>query len=274
MGNNKRKTVPAALSYEQVLEILNEVDFEEAILVGGQAVLMYASVFHLGNKIELGISGDVDLIGKATAAQALAARLKDSKITLASFDSNTINTAVIAIDLNEDEFVQIDFLSHISGVDSSRLEKRVQEIEVQFSEESDENKPLVIKIINPLDLLTSKLHNYVTIESKRDAQGLAQARLAIEIAHRYLQDLAHSDQDSFDRALKVFCDQCLTPPYIEADVRYGLKAFSMLSEIDGFNPLFLEKDFPNRQRSYDKKVTLYKGLMERQEALAARNKKA
>lgn len=272
MGNNKRKTVPAALSYEQVLDILSEVDFEETILVGGQAVLMYASVFHLGNKIELGISGDIDLIGKATAAQNLAARIKDSKISLASLDSNTINTAVIAIDLNDDEYVQIDFLSHITGVDSSKLIKRAEEIDVQFPDEDD--KPLVIKIINPLDLLTSKLHNYVTIASKRDAQGRAQAELSIAIAHRYLQDLALSDQESFDRALKAFCDQCLTTSYVEADVRYGLKAFSMLREIEGFNPLFLEKDYPNRQRAYDKKVASYKRLMQRQEELAARKRKA
>lgn len=273
MGNNKRKTVPAVLSYEQVLEILSEVDFEETILVGGQAVLMYASVFHLGNKIELGISGDIDLIGKATAAQTLAARIKDSKITLATLDSNTINTAVIAIDLNDDEFVQIDFLSQITGVDSYQLIKRAEEIDVQFSKEGEDDKPLVIKIINPLDLLTSKLHNYVTIASKRDAQGRAQAELSIEIAHRYLQELAHSDQDSFDRALKAFCDQCLTPAYVESDVRYGLNAFSMLCEIEGFNPLFLEKDYPNRQRAYDKKVASYKRLMQRQEELAARKMK-
>jgi hypothetical protein len=238
---NKRRSVPVALTYEQVLDILGKVDFEEVILVGGQAVLMYASVFRLGNNIELGISGDVDLIGKAGAAQALAAKIKNCQITLATFDSNTINSAVIAVDLNDDEFFQIDFLTHVSGVDSSSLAKRAQELDLTYPKVGSHaiDNPIVVKIINPLDLLTSKLHNYVSIPSKRDAQGLAQANLAIQIVKCYLQDLADSDRESFDRALKVFCTQCLSDPYVEADARYGLNAFSILNSLEGLNPLFV-----------------------------------
>jgi hypothetical protein len=49
-----------------------------------------------------------------------------------------------------------------------------------------------VKIIHPLDLLASKLHNLASPPEKRDVHGVAQARLAINVVRAFISQ-AHVD---------------------------------------------------------------------------------
>jgi hypothetical protein len=54
-----------------------------------------------------------------------------------------------------------------------------------------------VKIIHPLDLLASRLHNLADLPGKRDVQGVAQAQLGINIARAFISQ-AHSALEERD----------------------------------------------------------------------------
>lgn len=236
------RTVPEILSLNQVLEILHKVDFEEAILVGGQAVLLYAQVYGLSDSIELGISGDIDLIAKANVAVALKEKIKSSQLTLASIDSHTINTAVLAVDLNDRQFLQVDFLSAIAGLSTAKIEQRTVELTLP--------QGIPCRIINPLDLLTSKLYNLATIPSKRDKQGIQQAKLALDIATRYLVDAIAADQQMSLKIVEAYFKNCCEKSYVVADVEFDLPAFARIESLEIQNRNFKEIRLPQMKKYY------------------------
>jgi hypothetical protein len=265
MVKRTRRSVPETLTLEQVIYILEKVDFEEAVLVGGQAVLLYAQTYKLGNNIELGVSGDIDLIAKATVASKLAALIKNSQLTVATLDSNTFNTAVLAVDLNDQLFIQVDFLSAIAGLDTHKVESRTEKIRI-----GDNFK---CRVINPLDLLTSKLHNLANIPSKRDEQGRNQAKLSIDIAHHYLKSIvAHSEMLGL-KAVEAHFSNCCTEAYVVADVEYGLDAFALIEKLGIVHENFNSERFPQMHAFYLKQKSKRIALLKRREALANRQQK-
>lgn len=240
-----KRTVPETLTLQQVLRILKEVDFEEAILVGGQAVLLYANVYGLSEKIELGVSGDIDLLARGSCALALKAKFKNSKVSLATIDDNTINTAVLAVDLSDTQFLQVDFLREVSGLDTERIRDRVVEIELEPG--------VNCKIINPLDLLSSKLYNLANIPSKRDTQGINQAFMALDIAEQYLkQALENADPRHSSKIVEVFFRNCCQKYYVACDVKYGMRAFSLMDSLDFHAEGFTSKRLPQMRAYYQK----------------------
>ena len=250
-----RRTVPEVLTLEQVLEILKNVDFEEAVLVGGQAVLLYAQAYRLGNNIELGISGDIDLIAKATTATKLAGLIKNSQLTIATLDSNTFNTAVLAVDLNDEHFLQVDFLSSIAGVDTHKATNRSEKIRI--------GEDFKCRLINPLDLLTSKLYNVANIPSKRDLQGINQAQLSIEIAHRYLKTALTNSEPIGLKVVEAHFANCCTEAYVIADVDYNLDAFSLIKSLEITHERFKSTRYPQMEAFYQKQRAKRIALLKR-----------
>lgn len=260
--SGKQRAAVEILSLQQVLSILNELEFEHAMLVGGQAVLLYAAVYNLGNNIQLGVSGDIDLIAKASVAQQLAARLKNAKLTLAKIDDHTINSAVIAVDLNDQQFFQIDCLNEVSGLETEKILMRAAQIDLQTGN--------TIKIINPLDLLTSKLHNVCHIPGKRDKQGLDQARIAIQIARNYLASMVAENEVDALKAINAHIESCLSKTYVTAHAEYGLDAFSIIDELTLTHTTFLNEQLPRVRLRYNTRLGKHHSLLARRDALEKR----
>ncbi|MGA7540073.1 MAG: hypothetical protein WBW93_15060 [Steroidobacteraceae bacterium] len=187
------KNVQLPLSSDEVRQILENSN-EDAVLVGGQALALWSQIYHVRPPHELsgGISADIDFIGSVSAAKTLGRALNRSggswKLHEVDPDDATPQTAKLSLTVKDEGYKEIDFLWAIVGVNTDQVKTRAVEMRLPGLSRG-------VKIIHPLDLLTSRLQNLAHIPEKRDAQGVAQGRLAISVVRAFISQ-AHRTRTS------------------------------------------------------------------------------
>ena len=178
------KNVQLPLSGDEIRLIL-ENSSADAVLVGGQALALWTQIYHIlpPDELSAGISADIDFIGSVSAAKTVGQALNRSGgswiLHQVGPDDATPPTAKLSLSVKEAGYKEIDFLWAIVGVDTDRVKTRAVEMTLPGLSRG-------VKIIHPLDLLASRLHNLATIPEKRDAQGVAQAWLAISVVRAFI----------------------------------------------------------------------------------------
>jgi hypothetical protein len=189
------RDVQLPLSSDEIRQIL-ENGSEDAVLVGGQALALWSQVYELTTPTELssGISADMDFIGSVRAAKALGRALNSGggtwKLHQVDSDDFTPQTAKLSLAVKDEGYKEIDFLWAIVGVDTDQVKNRAVEMTLPGVSRG-------VKIIHPLDLLASRLHNLAEIPGKRDVQGVAQGTLGIGVARAFISQ-AHSALEERD----------------------------------------------------------------------------
>ncbi len=160
--------------------LIDQTRSRNAVLIGGQAVAFWIRYFNIEPRLP-GLTGDVDYLGTKAEAKRASGRLKlRHDLKIATLDDATPNTAVLSVDMEGyPEPVLIDYLASIIGVESRDIEKTA--ILAEF-----EGQPL--RVLHPLLLLQAKIWNLYRLEEKRTAEGIEQARLAIEIAAAFIRE--------------------------------------------------------------------------------------
>jgi hypothetical protein len=190
------KNVQLPLSNDEVRQVLENCS-EEAVLVGGQALALWSQVYHVAPPTELssGISADIDFIGSVKAAKALGKALNKGggnwKLHEVDSDDFTPQTAKLSLAVKDEGYKEIDFLWAIVGVDTDQVKNRAVEVMLPGISGG-------VKIIHPLDLLASRLHNLANLPGKRDVQGVAQGLLGISVARAFISQAAHSALEERD----------------------------------------------------------------------------
>lgn len=180
------------LSYQEVLELLKGTQHEDLVLVGGQAVLVYAHLYHLEDVV-IGVSGDLDLLGSVSSAKRFAAKFESmDSLRIADISDNTLNTAILAVNLNAlcNDPIVVDFIANIGGLEAREVAERALQVDLSGG---------VVKVIHPFHLLQSKLHNIVHIPQKETVQSLRQLELTLRIAELYFKEII-ADPKRFNRA--------------------------------------------------------------------------
>ena len=161
----------APLTDEEVSRIL-AICSPEGLLVGGQALAFWANRLgvDLPGELQSGVTADADFIGGSGLAQALGKEL-GWKTWLPTLDDATPNTGKVTLKLADGRVKQVDFLSGVVGLTTKDIERRAAELEV----------PSVgrIRVMHPIDVLDSRIQNLEALLEKRNAMGVAQARLAV-----------------------------------------------------------------------------------------------
>ncbi|MBK6638030.1 MAG: hypothetical protein IPH08_03035 [Rhodocyclaceae bacterium] len=153
------------------------------ILVGGQAIVGWA----LHYKIEIPVTDypaltqDADFVGTRQDAEFLAKAI-NATVRIATLDDHTPNSAVLSWRSPESgKILTLDFLTGLIGVETESI--KALAVEIQFA-----GQP-TIHILHPLLCLTSRFENLRRLPEKRTRNGIAQARVAVEIARCYVLDL-------------------------------------------------------------------------------------
>ncbi|MGC1460123.1 MAG: hypothetical protein WA825_17735 [Steroidobacteraceae bacterium] len=184
------KNVQLPLSSDEIRQVIENCS-SEAVLVGGQALAIWSEIYGVPPPAELasGISADVDFIGSLRAARVLGKALNKTggnwtlhEVTPGDF---TPQAAKLSLTVQDEGYKEIDFLRAIVGVDTAQARNRAVEMTLPTISRS-------VKIIHPLDLLASKLHNLASLPEKRDDPGIAQARLAINVVRSFISQ-AHKN---------------------------------------------------------------------------------
>lgn len=179
------------LDNEEIDEILRNIEGEDVVLVGGQALITWSEYFHDIASEDLRpfgpyVSMDLDLLGLQAVAERFAARIGGRFNPATLDDPGTVNTATVTYERNGRPIV-IDFLIGLHGIAPPLLEKDAA-LEIDAAKPgAGASRPLMV--LHPLLLLRSKLANVVGDRLHRSDPGsLNQMRAAPVILRAYLQE--------------------------------------------------------------------------------------
>jgi hypothetical protein len=174
-----KRDAEAPLTPEDVKKILS-ICSPRGLLVGGQALAFWAD--HLRVKrpenLESGVTADADFIGDADLAKSLGKRL-GWETWIPALDDATPQTGKVSHRLKSGGVKQVDFLSGVAGLTTKDLVRRAVEMEVPGIGH--------LRLIHPIDVLDSRIQNLHLLPEKRTRSGIAQARLAVDVARAFIR---------------------------------------------------------------------------------------
>jgi hypothetical protein len=171
----------AELTSEEVERIL-KVCGPHALLVGGQALATWAVYYGIQPVGQLSrvVTMDADFIGSNETAQKLQRSLGQPwKLRKATLDDFGAQVAKVYVTLPEQGIKQVDFLSGIVGLDTDAIRRRASQLRLEDG--------TTVQLLHPLDVLESRLRNLDALPSKRNAIGVAQARLAVSVVRAFIE---------------------------------------------------------------------------------------
>jgi hypothetical protein len=205
----------APLTPEDVQRILS-ICSPRGLLVGGQALAFWADHLRVERPVNLvsGVTADADFIGDSGLAKDLARRL-GWKIWIPSLDDSTPQTGKVTHRTKSGEVKQVDFLSGVVGLTTKDLARRAIEMEM----------PNIgrLRVIHPIDVLDSRIQNLHLLPEKRTDAGIAQARLAVDVARAFIrQEVATRDERAGLKLLERVADIAGDMASVRVFLLYGI----------------------------------------------------
>jgi hypothetical protein len=179
----------AELTADEVERILR-VCGPHALLVGGQALATWAVYYGIQPVGELSrvVTMDADFIGTSNIAQELQRSLGSPwKLRKGTIDDFGGQIAKVYATVPQEGVKQIDFLSGIIGLETAKIRKRASQLTLEDGTS--------IWLLHPLDVLESRLRNLDALPSKRNAIGVAQARLAVSVVRAFIGQFMDTSGD-------------------------------------------------------------------------------
>ena len=175
---NERDT-EAPLTPEDVQKILS-ICSPRGLLVGGQALAFWADHLRVERPANLisGVTAGADFIGDSLLAKDLGKRL-GWQTWIPALDDSTPQTGKVTHRTKTGQVKQVDFLSGVVGLTTKDLARRAIEMEVP-----DIGR---LRVIHPIDVLDSRIQNLHLLPEKRTDAGIAQARLAVDVAREFIR---------------------------------------------------------------------------------------
>jgi hypothetical protein len=163
---------------------------------------------------------DADFIGTSNTAQKLQRSLGSPwKLRKGTLDDFGGQIAKVYATVPEEGVKQIDFLSGIVGLETDVIRARASQLTLEDG--------TTIQLLHPLDVLESRLRNLDSLPSKRNAIGVAQARLAVSVVRAFIENFMDASGDprtvrqAIKRVEKVAVDTRLSTVA-------GIRAFSRI----------------------------------------------
>src|SRR5260370_13251334 len=184
----------APLTPEDVQKILS-ICSPRGLLVGGQALAFWADHLQVERPVNLvsGVTADADVIGDSVLAKDLARRL-GWQIWIPALDDSTPQTGKVTHRTKSGEVKQVDFLSGVVGLTTKDLARRAIEMEIPDIGH--------LRVIHPIDVLDSRIQNLHLLPEKRTDAGIAQARLAVDVAREFVRQEVATRGDSGGRKIR------------------------------------------------------------------------
>lgn len=204
------------LTVEEVQTLLGFVHRFNPVIVGGQAVNIWAELYH-GMDEELDglgelTSKDLDFYHNREAENALADSLENGLLEIPSGDNHTPNAAVVKGKLGNRDIV-VDFLAQIKGVD----DKSLLENSITFAD-YENPEAISITLMHPLDCVRSRLSN-INMLGRRSDHSLRQAVASLLILECYIEDQLSDLEDK--QAVRRALSALLELEFIVRDLHIG-----------------------------------------------------
>jgi hypothetical protein len=185
-----RKT--EAVTPPETIQKLLEVSAHDLVLVGGQALAFWVDRYGLSHRDPKlpAISNDVDFLSGSAGDKQIVVRLAEAIGGQTVLPNKRALTALVGqaiVDLSEDEYVNVDVIHKLVGLDGDSVRKRA----VQIAPIKGRSGFLVM---HPLDVLHSRLANLHQLPDKQNDKGRMQLALAIDVGRAFLRSAAKEAQ--------------------------------------------------------------------------------
>jgi hypothetical protein len=256
----------AELTVDEIERILR-VCGPRALLVGGQALAAWAVHFGVQPVGELSrsVTMDADFIGTSDTAQALQRSLGPPwKLRKATFDDAGEQVAKVYATVPEEGIKQVDFLSGIVGLDTKDVRRRASMITLTDG--------VTVQLLHPLDVLESRLRNLDALPSKRNAVGVAQARLAVSVVRAFIENHMDSGGDprTVRQAVKRIEKLALETRLSQVAFTYEIDVLAAIPVKRIAYPRFHEQQWPRVLARLERKREKFVALQARQKYAKAR----
>lgn len=228
-----------------VFEALPSDSEKPVILIGGQSISFWALYYDIAlPKTDTpALTQDLDFVGGKNQAKALAGTLR-ARIKVATLDDSTPSTALLTWvpphqATQTPRKLLIDFLGGVLGVRDKDVVGLAVPVQI-------DGLPM-FRVLHPIICMQSRFANLTLLPGKRDANGLIQAQISIEIVRRYVEkDAARIGHTAIARAFARVFEVAISPHGVFAFHQFGLDAiagidFSLLPESHPFLQLERQK---------------------------------
>jgi hypothetical protein len=177
-------SVPAPL-LERILELAGH----DMILIGGQALAFWTAYYDTPAPT-IAITKDVDLLGTKVDVERLARGLGARAVFPPHKSAATLLVGQVLKDLPGGNYINIDVMFGVHGdITTKAIASRAV---------LAENPAGRFRVMHPLDVLQGRLENVYGLSAKQDEHGLAQLRLAIDVARKFVADIASQEATGAD----------------------------------------------------------------------------
>lgn len=154
---------------------------QPAILVGGQSLTFWVDFFkiHVPQSDTPYLTQDADVLATKHDARIVAAELGGT-LNIPKPDDHTPNTAIVTYKTPDGRTLFIDFMGTLIGLTNEEIRKTA--VEFEHPEYG------FIRILHPALVLKSRIANLYHLQSKRDTNGIEQARLAVLVAKAFFEN--------------------------------------------------------------------------------------
>lgn len=215
-----------------------------AILVGGQSLTFWVDFFELPiprTKTPY-LTQDADILGTKLDAQIIAKHLNRGKVFTPEADDHTPSTGLITYDA-DGRRLMIDVMGMLCGLDNDQIKETA--ITLNIAQYGD------VSILHPRLVLISRISNLKMLPSKRDKNGITQAKLAIEMYKSFM--VWYSSQLSSDSEYQEFllskAEELKEISLLDASVyvymNYGINVLDSFPIELVENQKFLDIQWPN-----------------------------
>jgi hypothetical protein len=240
----------------------------DALLVGGQALATWTAYYGIQpiGELSLVVTTDADFVGTRAIAHAMHRSLGQPwKLREGTMDDVGGQVAKIYAK-TADGIKQVDFLSGIVGLDTGAIRRRATAITLPDG--------ISIHVLHPLDVLESRLRNLDTLPAKRNAIGVAQARLAVQIVRAFLEDYMEGGNDprTVRQAIKRIEKIALDTRLAQVALTYDIDVLAAVPVDRIAYPRFHEQQWPKVVAQFERRRDRYSRLQARRHAARERKR--
>ena len=167
------------------------------VLVGGQALAFwndYYGIEPLRTKpADALVTRDADFLGTRESVLALA-RATSGRASFPPRRSLTSLVGQVIVQAEGNAFLNIDVLHRLLGPRAEGVRRRAQSVRLGDVE---------FLVMHPIDVFHSRIENLARLKDKQTAEGIAQARLGVQVGRAFILDVARQGPTGEKQVLRA-----------------------------------------------------------------------
>lgn len=175
----------APLTPPDIIDKLLRAAGDDLVLIGGQALAYWAHRYGVVVPEDIvAISADTDFLAQGANDREAVERMARTLQGTAHYPSRSALTSLVGqahLDLNDDEFINVDVVFKVVGMTPEEVRKRQVRVELDG---------VSFHVLHPLDVLRSRLANLYELVEKQNPKGVMQLRLAVDVGRSFLRQLS------------------------------------------------------------------------------------